>query len=257
MKPSGLALAALLLAACAATGPTQGELIAESLRATVQLATERDGGGQRSGSAVVLSIDGTANRAYFLTSAHLLEPLVEQSVRVTDPAGGDSREAKIVAVDSDLDLAVLETDRIDARPVPFAGEAQLGDGVWVVGFPWGRERTLVNGAVSQVATAGQPPGLEISGPVRLIDAPVSYGTSGGGVFDRKSGKLLGVVRGYRTVRLSLPGTENTPVNLPVAGETTVIPTSTILCFLDGAKLRHLVPGEEPSRGDGCSLYGSP
>ena len=39
--------------------------------------------------------------------------------------------------------------------------------------------------------------VPIEGPVKLVDAPVSYGTSGGGVYDATTGGLLGLVRGYR------------------------------------------------------------
>ena len=67
--------------------------------------------------------------------------------------------------------------------------------------------------------------------MRLIDAAVSYGTSGAGVFDGRTGRLVGIVRGYRTAKLSLPGPEPAALDLPIADETTVVPTSAILCLI--------------------------
>jgi hypothetical protein len=90
---------------------------------------------------------------------------------------------------------------------------------------------VVNGAVSQIAAqASIEDPLSISGPVGLVDATVSYGMSGGGVFDKRTGRLVGLVRGYRTAHLALSSQES-PLKLPIAGETTVISTRDIVCFL--------------------------
>jgi hypothetical protein len=42
---------------------------------------------------------------------------------------------------------------------------------------------------------------------------------------------VGIVRSYRTAKLSLPGTPAQSLELPIAGETTVVPVSEILCVL--------------------------
>ena len=98
----------------------------------------------------------------------------------------------------------------------------------------------MKGAVSQIAAQ---PSIEdpfsISGPVALVDATVSYGMSGGGVFDERSGLLVGLVRGYRTAHLSL-SSEDAPLKLPIAGETTVISTRDIVCFLRATGYEGLV-----------------
>ena len=116
-------------------------------------------------------------------------------------------------------------------PVSLSETAYLVDPMWVIAYPWGRARTVVNGAVSQIEQGpDDQPRDPIKGPVRLIDASVSYGMSGGGVFDSKSGRLVGLVQGYRTAQLSLPSSAEL-LKLPVAGETTVISTAKIACFL--------------------------
>jgi hypothetical protein len=49
--------------------------------------------------------------------------------------------------------------------------------------------------------------------------------------DARSGKLVGIVRSYRTAKLNLPGTPAQSLEFPIAGETTVVPVSQILCLL--------------------------
>jgi serine protease Do len=204
-------------------------IIAHSLAASVQLHADREGGVRRWGSGVVLTRDGD-RRTLILTAAHLVVPAVSQVVHATTPGGGRS-EATIVAIDEKADLAVLAAEDLAVTPIALQDTVGLGDNVWVVSFPWGRRGTVVSGVVSQIASEDPDTNLPISGPVSLIDAAVSYGTSGGGVFDARTGLLVGIVRGYRTAKLSLPGAPAQTLDLPIAGETTVISTATIRCLL--------------------------
>lgn len=236
-----LAVAFFVLALAACTAPTEDarrQLLSDSIESTVLLTNSRDNGGRRTGSGVILGRGGDGTMV-IATAAHLLTPLVAQTVRVTVPHSGAEANADILAIDEQLDLAVLRAKLADLPAVDLKQTAQLGDGVWVVGFPFGQRGTLVNGAVSQIALGpglSDTPGVVIDGSVRMIDAPVNYGTSGGGVFDARSGRLVGIVRGYRTVQMSVPGSTGGSLTLPVAGETTVIPTRDILCFLAGQDL---------------------
>lgn len=230
-----LIVCALALAACAeTTEDTRRQLLSNSIESTVLLTNSRENGGRRTGSGVILG-RGADNTVVIATAAHLLTPIMAQTVRVTVPHSGVEANAEIIAVDEDSDIAVLQATLDGLPPVILKRTAQLGDNVWVVGFPFGQRGTLVNGAVSQIALAeagtSDTPGVVIDGAVRMVDAPVNYGTSGGGVFDARSGRLVGIVRGYRTVRMAVPGSDGASLTLPVAGETTVVPTQDILCFL--------------------------
>ena len=200
----------------------------------------REGGVRRAGSAVVLSTELPDGRAAILTTAHLFEPPVAQSAYLVDNAGQDRIALEIVAIDSVRDLALLSARLPGALQVELAAGAELADDILIVAFPWGRQRTVVKGAVSQLSS---PESLadpfSIWGPVGLVDASVSYGMSGGGVFDRQTGRLVGLVRGYRTAHLSL-SSEQMPLKLPIAGETTVISTRDIVCFLREAELAQLL-----------------
>ncbi len=240
----------LALSACSATvEETRRQYIAESVQSTILLTTERETGGRRAGSGVVLGSDAD-DRVLIATTAHLLTPMTGQVIKATAPDGETMVTADILAVDEQRDLALLTANLTEVPAVSMQSMAQLGDSVWVVGFPWGERGTLVNGAVSQIMFEPGTGGVIIDGAVRMIDAPVNYGTSGGGVFDARTGRLVGIVRGYRTVKMSVPGTADGALTLPVAGETTVIPTAEIACFVARAGVAAAVTVPEVTSG--CS-----
>lgn len=232
-------LAAMGLSCSPAPEEARHARIGQMLDSTVQIFTEREGGGRRAGSAVVLAHgDGESQ---LLTTAHTLAPVVKQSVTVVAPPDRTPVTAQILALDLARDLALLSAPLPAGRAARLADGAHLVDPVWVAAFPWGRERTVIEGAVSQIAAPDAA--LErapIWGPVQMIDASVSYGMSGGGVFDSTSGRLVGLVRGYRTAHLSLDS-RSAPLKLPVAGETTVVSTRDIACFLRAEGRHGLVP----------------
>jgi serine protease Do len=262
LKPSGilgirlLGAALLLVSLFNLSAPAHqsapDSVIAHSLAASVQLHADREGGVRRWGSGVAFSWDGD-HRTLILTAAHLVAPAVAQTVYATSP-GGVQAKAAILAIDEKSDLAVLAAEDLTVTPIGLQESARLGDHVWVVSFPWGRRGTVVSGVVSQIAAENTDTSLPISGPVSLIDAAVSYGTSGGGVFDARSGRLLGIVRGYRTAKLSLPGEPARSLDLPIAGETTVISATTIRCLigsmaLDDATKTRLIDASPASCAD--------
>lgn len=201
--------------------------VAEVVASTVQVIVERQAGRQF-GSGVVLARKADDGRALILTSAHVLGAERQATVLVVPPTGGDKVAAHLLAVDERRDLALLEAD-VAGSPARLRSYTNLTDEVWVVGFPWGRARTVIGGAISQVGLESDAPS-SIAGPAMLIDASVTYGMSGGGVFEREGGRLIALVRGYRTANLSLES-RSEPLRIPIAGETTVIPASTIACFL--------------------------
>ena len=224
---------ALVLTACATAEPPQSKrtVLAQMLATSAQIFVAREDGVRRAGSGVILAAGLPDDKVAILTTAHLLEPQVEQSAEVVTGLQSDRSPADIVAIDSERDLALLVVPLAGASQVSLAERAELADEILIVAYPWGRQRTVVKGAVSQIAaTASLEDPFAISGPVGLVDATVSYGMSGGGVFDKRTGDLVGLVRGYRTAHLSL-SSEQSPLKLPIAGETTVISTRTIVCFL--------------------------
>jgi hypothetical protein len=70
----------------------------------------------------------------------------------------------------------------------------------------------------------------------MIDASVSYGGSGGGVYDAGTGELIAVVESHRTARVMLPDAHERTFDIPVPGETGVISAVTIRRFLAASPL---------------------
>lgn len=236
----GLALACAALAGCGGGAAVpRGDVIRHALESTLQLASERDGGARRAASGVVLAADAAASRTWVLTAGHFLGAAGPQRITVTTASRSRRGTATVVASSQDPDLAVLVVDGLALPAVALKTDASsLGDDVWVIAFPWGRRFTVVSGVVSQVTSPEGEGGVE--GPVRMVDASVSYGASGGGVFDTRTGGLVGIVEGYRTARVSMPKDPGATLEVPVPGETRVVSSRAILKFLEGAGLSGLL-----------------
>jgi S1-C subfamily serine protease len=181
----------LAVTGCASTDSRRGEGLRDIVTSSVQLRAERAGGGRRAGSGVVVASDGS--RSWIITTRHLLEPPLAQQLYVSTTQGRTRVLARVSAVSDDSDLAVVEVEGLSLPPAVFQDTARLGDEVRVVGFPWGRRLTVVSGIVSQIAS--QEREVAVEGPVEMIDASVSYGASGSGVFDAATGALVGIVEG--------------------------------------------------------------
>ena len=238
----GLSLLAVCLSAsgCASAAglSDRGEVIRRIVPSTVQLRAEREGGGRRAASGVVLASDPKSGRSWILTTRHFLDASLPQQVYVRTPQRKWTVKATVSAVSPDMDLAVIEVQGLDLPPVRFKEVVRLGDEVWVVAFPWGRRLTLVSGVVSQIVSDEAE--LALEGPVRMVDASVSYGASGGGVFDAATGELVGIVEGYRTAQVTIPEAPERVLQVPVPGETTVISSEAILRFLAHSGLEALI-----------------
>jgi hypothetical protein len=147
----------------------------------------------------------------------------------------------------DVDIALLraETDQcVPARP---GAAPELGEAVWVIGFPWGRNMLLASGIVSQVSFGDAADGESQSR--LMVDASVSYGSSGGGVYEARGGGLLGLVEGYRTARVTSKGSEQSwYIDVPVPGQTLVTPLTDIRRFLADTGHADLIEGASSSTG---------
>jgi len=97
------------------------------------------------------------------------------------------------------------------------------------------------------------------------DAPIGYGASGGGVFSIPSGKLIGLVEGYRTAKVAFGGVAGSDFSfdVPMPGETFLAPPSKVRAFLARAGLAKLdgirepLPVESRTAGRPVASGGSP
>src|SRR4029077_2706568 len=210
------------------------EVLRQIVPSTVQLRCERESGGRRAASGVVVARDVGARRTWIITARHFLEPLGPQKLSVTVPGKKQPVVARLLKVSERADLALLEVEGVDLTPVKLKDTVRLGDEVWVVAFPWGRRMTLSNGVVSQLAAADG--GDDYEGPARMIDVSVSYGASGGGVFDAPTGALVGLIEKHRTAHVALPQSPDRAIEIPVPGETTLVSSDATRRFVFEAGL---------------------
>lgn len=234
------ALAIVVLAGGCATGErasARGAVIRQIVPATVQLRCERDGGGRRAASGVLLARDRATRRAWIVTARHFVEPLAPQKISV-QVGRKTPVAAKLVTVSEQWDLALLEVSGIDVIPARLRDTVRLGDEVWVVAFPFGRRMTLSSGVVSQVVSDAA--GVEYEGAARMVDVSVSYGASGGGVYDSLTGELVGVIQSYRTARLTPRGNPADTIEVPIPGDTTLVSADVIRRFIVEAGLKEFL-----------------
>jgi serine protease Do len=229
----------------AADGPRR-ETIRKILPTAVQIVVEQDGARVRTGSGVIIGSRPSESGplCYVLTAGHVFNtgPADRQIYallgRHRGGAGSRARATLLAQRESgNLDAALLEIQP-DAGCVTaeLGSTPALGDDILVLGFPWGRAMTLASGIVSQVP-------LEESDARLMIDASVSYGTSGGGVYDA-SGRLVGIVEGYQTAQVSYRDGDKQAkprsFQIPVPGETYVVSLPEIRRFLQEAGLADVV-----------------
>jgi S1-C subfamily serine protease len=238
------ALVFLLAAGCAADRvwpPSRERVIQRILPASVQVVLEEGGRRVRSGSGVVIATRPAPERSecLVLTAGHTLTGLTaaqEVSVLLDRHRGQGTRARATVLAQretDELDLGLLRIEADSCLAARLGIRPDLGDAVWVVAFPWGRNMTLTGGHVSQVDFEG--PALGDGAPRLMVDASVSYGASGGGVFEAATGRLIGLVEGYRTARVSFKGESALRyIDVPVPGETYVTSLDAIRRFLTDA-----------------------
>jgi hypothetical protein len=136
------------------------------------------------GSAVVIA------PGKLVTNCHVLAKAVTVQVRRENV----TFDAKLEHADTGRDLCILQVARFDAPAVQVAqmGALRVGQRVYAIGTPRGLEATLSEGLISGLRTVFENPRLEkVSSEVIQTTAPISPGSSGGGLFDEE-GRLVGI-----------------------------------------------------------------
>lgn len=133
----------------------------------------------------------------FLTAKHCTEDANDGDLVFIEYEGGKPDElktvhaGKLIDVDPDHDLSLVRAITHGEHEVATLSLEQFeaGDGVHIVGHPFGLSWTYMRGFISAVRSNFMGP----MGAQQLtqISAPITYGSSGGGAFD-ESGRLIGV-----------------------------------------------------------------
>jgi len=137
------------------------------------------------GSGVVISTDGLV-----LTNAHVVDGARRISVHSDTGTGYDAR---VMAVERDLDLAVLKIEgarRLTPATIGDSDDLMLGETVIAIGNPLGLGLTVSTGVVASVRRDLEiKPGISQS--FVQTDAAINPGNSGGALVDI-NGELIGI-----------------------------------------------------------------
>ena len=230
-----------LVSTAKAAEPSRAQTVRRVLPMSVRIQVLSGTDVRRSATGVVVQTERkageTAPRSMILTNAHVADPadLKQVSYRVLLERHGRVEKtlpAKLVGLGKvpEEDLALLEVAAdLPAAEISTEQAVDVGDDVVVVGAPYGKSLSVSGGMVSQLeAEEG-----DASSPLRYkamkTDAAIGYGSSGGGVFSVSTGRLVGVVEGYRTARVAI--NEKMAFDVPMPGETFVAPVTKIRKFL--------------------------
>lgn len=172
-------------------------------RGVVNITAESAGAGflspemsSSTGSGFVLDKEGR-----ILTNYHVIAEADAFRVTLFD---GSSHEAKVVGIDPNNDVAVVQIDAhpdlLDPLPLGDSTSLQVGRKVLAIGNPFGLERTMTTGIVSSLDRSMRSKnGRTIKGIIQT-DAAINPGNSGGPLLN-----IQGEVVGVTTAILSQVG----------------------------------------------------
>ncbi|HUP90927.1 MAG TPA: serine protease [Solimonas sp.] len=175
-----VAFAAGLAASPAGAGEQAAQVFRQTAPSVFSVLAQISSDSMSQGSAVVVG------PGLLVTNYHVVQN--SQQVRVTQ--GGIEHTATVEATDPAHDVALLRATDVDAPAVAFgrSDEVRVGDTVYAIGSPRGLELSLSEGIVAALRTSSD----HDDGRLIQTTAPVSPGSSGGGLFDA-SARLVGLV----------------------------------------------------------------
>jgi len=139
------------------------------------------------GSGVLISADGK-----ILTAAHV----VDDAERVTiEFVGSETVPARVIALSSAADVALLQVDRVpaSARPAKLGDSDSMepGDEVFIIGAPYGLSYTLTVGRISARRPNETRSGILSSSEFLQTDAAINSGNLGSPIFNQ-AGEVIGI-----------------------------------------------------------------
>ncbi|MDO4586948.1 MAG: trypsin-like peptidase domain-containing protein [Planctomycetia bacterium] len=140
------------------------------------------------GSGIVLN-----NQGIILTNFHVVDGADVVSVTLFN---GETYQAQKVGVDPNTDIAILkiEAPAESLVPIDFGDSSKLlvGQKVYAIGNPFGHDRTLTQGIISNLnRTIASPQQFRQIKGVIQIDAAINPGNSGGPLLDSQ-GRMIGM-----------------------------------------------------------------
>lgn len=139
------------------------------------------------GSGCILTSDG-----YILTNAHVVKDAKFVNVTFWD---GSSLPAEITGLDPDYDVAVLKVNPgrkvLSVIKIGDSSALEVGRRVFVIGNPFGFDRTMTQGIVSMIGRSITSIGGRVIKGIIQTDAAVNPGNSGGPLLNTR-GEMIGL-----------------------------------------------------------------
>jgi len=201
------------------------------------------------GSGVIVT-----NEGHIITNSHVVTDRegnqVDQiEVQLSD---GQTKKARLVGADSEVDLAVLKIDDPSVKPLKLADSdtVQPGDFVLAIGNPFGFEETVTDGIIS---SKGRPNRTDFFGDLIQTNAAINPGNSGGPLIN-----LRGEVIGINTAIASTTGGSQgigfaIPSNTVHTALESLLKQGRIIRGYLGIQSRALQPDEASSDTDGVTV----
>lgn len=139
------------------------------------------------GSGCILTSDG-----YILTNYHVVKDAKFVSVTFWD---GTSLSAEIAGSDPDYDMAVLKVNPgrkvLSVIQLGDSTKLEVGRRVFVIGNPFGFDRTMTQGIISMIGRSINSAGGRVIKGIIQTDAAVNPGNSGGPLLNTR-GEMIGL-----------------------------------------------------------------
>src|SRR6476619_2537060 len=139
------------------------------------------------GSGVIVT-----NEGHIITNNHVVtdrqgRPVDQIEVQLSD---GQTKKARLVGADEQVDLAVLKIDEPGVKPLKLADSdmVQPGDFVLAIGNPFGFEETVTDGIISSKMRPNRTDGF---GDLLQTNAAINPGNSGGPLVNLR-GEVIGI-----------------------------------------------------------------
>src|SRR3954447_24997948 len=139
------------------------------------------------GSGVIVDPKG-----YIITNEHVVDRADRVRVQLQNDPPGTLRDAKVIGVDKETDLAVIKIDSKEPLPAAKLGNsdsANVGDWVLAIGSPFGLQSTVTAGIVSAKGRDIVPQ-RQFQSFIQT-DAAINPGNSGGPLVDM-DGEVIGI-----------------------------------------------------------------
>jgi serine protease Do len=196
------------------------------------------------GSGVIVT-----NEGHIITNNHVVDQVDEIEVQLAD---GQTKKARLVGADSQVDLAVLKIDNSGVKPLKLADSdtVQPGDFVLAIGNPFGFEETVTDGIISSKV---RPNRSDFFGGLVQTNAAINPGNSGGPLIN-----LRGEVIGINTAIASTTGGSQgigfaIPSNTVRTALESLLKQGRIIRGYLGIQMRALQPGEDGTETEGVTV----